>query len=155
MSYFIFDNTWILLGYIFKYLGIYPFKRVGNTEIRSTSSCQYWFRYTISILVVMLSMAFVIIYISFETTIESAPAKTGFFQSGLYMTTFYGYSLMLFGTHVIMLVKLKSKGKIVSDVTDIQKYCNDNLEINYTSRKKLAFRLHVFIGTLLTFTIGT
>ena len=49
----------------------------------------------------------------------------------------------------IMIIKLKSKGKLVSDVIDIQRYCNSYLESDYTSRKKLAFQLLAFIGTTL------
>ena len=154
MAEFIFDNTWILLGYIFKGFGINPFKRVGNTELHPTSSCQYWFQYIISFLVVILSMVFVIIFINFDTTNESLPTTTGFFQSGLYMTAFYGYALTMIGTHIIMIAKLKSKGKLISGVTDIQRYCNTYLEKNYTTRKKLAFQLHALIGTTLMFNIG-
>ena len=154
MAEFIFNNTWILLGYIFNCFGINPFKRVGNTEICPTSSCQYWFRYILSFLVVISSMVFVIIFITFDTTKESAPTTTGFFQSGLYMTAFYGYTLTMLLTHMIMIIKLKSKGKLVSDVIDIQRYCNSYLESDYTSRKKLAFQLLAFIGTTLVFTNG-
>ena len=154
MPYFIFNNTWILIEHIFKYFGVHPIKRISRFELGSTNACQYWLRYFVALLVAFLmltSVPFIIIYVE---NIPMVPRNLRFMTSPIYSKCLYGSILLGVAIHVILIIKLRSTGKIMLDVVEIQKYCNNCLIIDSYMKKKLLKKLYGFMIPIFFLFIG-
>ena len=149
MYYFIFNNTWILIGYILKYFGLHPIKRINSFELESTNACQYWLRYFVAFLVVMLILASVPIVIIFVENIPMVTTNARFMTSNIYSKCLYGCIMLWLVIHLILIIKLRSNGKIMLDVVEIQKYCNDHIITDSNLKKNLTKKLYGFIFPIL------
>ena len=63
MDYFILTHVWCLLNSIFKWLGIYPCQRVGNS-LKNTSACSFWLRYFVMLTIIYVPILLSILYIN-------------------------------------------------------------------------------------------
>ena len=81
---FIFSNVWCICV-VFKFLGFYPLKRIGNSELIPTSKCQFRLIYILSFIIAFApSVCFTVFYfteIPFECWTKSVNATVQAFPS--------------------------------------------------------------------------
>ena len=64
MGHFILSNSWCLC-ILFRIMGIYPFKKNGNSELIPTSKFQFWFTYILTLIVVLsIGIPLFVVYFS-------------------------------------------------------------------------------------------
>ena len=55
---------------IFRFFGIYPFKRIGNSELMPTSRCKFWLTYILSLSIVLGLLLLILVLVLNEISFE-------------------------------------------------------------------------------------
>ena len=71
MAYFILSNFWPVFDFFFRTAGIYPCKRVGETQLQLTTGCQFWLCYLATSITIFSILGGTILYIlTYQTSLE-------------------------------------------------------------------------------------
>ena len=126
MGLFLLNNTWFLLSTIVKIFGIYPCQRIGDSELKPTSTCRFWTRYLITATINVLIVGTPIAYASWqETNLEIL--IQAFLEE--FAVTLYDKIVMLttWVTPIVMhLVCIMEIGSYKERICRLQQYVNEN-----------------------------
>ena len=155
MEYFILSYIWCLLNTIFKWLGIYPCQRRGQSSLNVTSACAFWVRFIVMFFLVMGTLWMAYVYLIFE---ETSPTEMMnqvdiiILPKVIDKIAIGGNIVLLSTMFLITVVKLRS---MAADLVEIQDFVNQNARLTLDEIRASMIKCYVRLVPLVIIIIGT